>query len=131
MEEKSENTYEINTKLIEELKQCKKEIERLEMENKKLKEQLEYSHTMPVGQKPYNDKEVIKRIFDFYAAGESLKQIADTLNSEEVKTKRNRSWHKSTVKYILGNKKYVDLEYISKKKYKKVIELLQENRRRI
>jgi hypothetical protein len=39
----------------------------------------------------------------------SLAEIADSLNVDEIPTRRGGRWYPSTVKYILANPVYVDL----------------------
>lgn len=49
---------------------------------------------------------IVQRIHQMYKDGTSMRRIADTLNDEDVKTKRGGKWHASTVKYILDNSTY-------------------------
>lgn len=48
----------------------------------------------------------VGRIQSLAAAGQSLAAIARQLNSEAVPTKQGRSWHASTVRYLLKNELY-------------------------
>ena len=53
------------------------------------------------------EAEIVKEIFRSYLDGMSLKQIADTLNSRGVRTKRKKAeWQPEIVKSILVNEKY-------------------------
>ena len=53
------------------------------------------------------EAETVKQIFKSYLDGMSLKQIADKLNSQGVRTKRKKSaWQPEIVKSILMNEKY-------------------------
>ncbi len=53
------------------------------------------------------EAEIVKEIYRSYLDGMSLKQIADSLNSEEIKTKhKNAIWRSEIVKSILTNEKY-------------------------
>lgn len=47
---------------------------------------------------------IVDRILKLRAGGLTLQAIADTLNAEEIPTKRGGKWHPSTVTYILGRK---------------------------
>jgi len=71
--------------------------------------QLKEKHNNKAGQKSFDNKDIIKKIFDSYKIGKSLKQIAEKLNELGVETKRGGKWHKSTIKGILGNKEYVNI----------------------
>jgi DNA invertase Pin-like site-specific DNA recombinase len=55
-----------------------------------------------------NDDEatVVRRIFDIYLTGTSMREIADALKSEGVMTKRGGVWEASTVQSILNNPFY-------------------------
>ena len=53
------------------------------------------------------EAEIVKEIYRSYLDGMSLRQIADTLNSRGVRTKRkNAQWQPEIVKSILVNEKY-------------------------
>jgi site-specific DNA recombinase len=52
------------------------------------------------------ESRIITIIYELRERGKTLQEIADYLNSGNFKTKRHRSWHKSTIKYILDNKTY-------------------------
>jgi len=57
-----------------------------------------------------NEKEaaVIRRIFDMYVNdGHGALKIANTLNSEEIKTKRNSDWSQNAISRILKNELYI------------------------
>lgn len=43
----------------------------------------------------------VKRIIELRKSGETLQSIADTLNADDVPTKRGGKWHPSTVTYVL------------------------------
>ena len=54
-----------------------------------------------------DEAEIVKEIYRSYLDGMSLKQIADSLNSRGLTTKRkNSAWKPETVKGILVNEKY-------------------------
>ena len=62
--------------------------------------------------------EVVKRIFEEYAEGRSLKEIADRLNEQGIAFKTAVSpWHKSRVHHLL-----TDGRYIGEKNYPPLIE---------
>ena len=67
-----------------------------------------YGYSYVDGKLLINDKEasVVKRIFDMYLDGVSMKRIADTLNSEGIPTKHGRRWSTQTVASILKNPLY-------------------------
>lgn len=47
---------------------------------------------------------VVKRIFEDYASGKGIGRIVEELNAERV---AGKIWDQSTVRYILGNEKYI------------------------
>lgn len=53
-----------------------------------------------------DESAVIKRIFDGFAAGESLKSLAGQLNASGVRTRRGNVWNPSTVRTMLTNPRY-------------------------
>lgn len=75
------------------------------------------------GQKPYDNKETIVKIFEEYLQGKSLSEIANSLNSKGVKTKRGGKWYRCTVKTILNNYQYVDMGLISEDTFKKILNI--------
>lgn len=52
-------------------------------------------------------KTIIKEIFESYASGASLAQIARALNAKGYRTNRNSIWENRTVKYVLQNPFYI------------------------
>ena len=81
------------------------------------------------GEITINEKEgeVVKRIFEEYAEGRSLKEIADRLNEQGIAFKTAVSpWHKSRVHHLL-----TDGRYIGEKNYPPLIEreLFERNAR--
>lgn len=68
---------------------------------------------------------IIRRIYDMYLAGKTIRYIADTLTNEGIPTPRGRKvWSVSTIKSILTNEKYkgdallqktLVVDYLSKK----------------
>lgn len=69
------------------------------------------------GRKQYQNKDIIKRIFCLYARGKSYQQIADKLNCEKVLTKAGGTWAKSSIRFILHNKSYIEKGVLSEKEY--------------
>lgn len=59
---------------------------------------------------------VIKRIRRLRREGYSYKAIADTLNSQNIPTKRGGFWSSGTVRYVLTNDNYKKLAYQKKSK---------------
>ena len=49
---------------------------------------------------------MVRQIQDWHAGGWPLRKIADALNAGRVRTKHERRWHASTVRYILRNSLY-------------------------
>lgn len=47
--------------------------------------------------------EIVRRIRKWRARGWSLRKIADALDRKRVRTKHDRRWHASTIRYILRN----------------------------
>lgn len=52
------------------------------------------------------EAEVIKRIFDLFSAGDTLKGIARGLEDDGIKTRRGGTWSSSSVSTILRNARY-------------------------
>jgi site-specific DNA recombinase len=50
---------------------------------------------------------VVREIYENRAIGNSLKQIADMLNEQGVKSMRGGDWTKQSVSYILSNRVYI------------------------
>lgn len=100
-----------------------KELSRLyEHEKAKKKEK----DSRGAGRKEYTNYPVIKRIYSLYLDDHlSLKEIADTLNAEQIPTKRGGTWSKSSVRFILLNQKYNLDGIISDKDYKLISERLK------
>ena len=52
---------------------------------------------------------LVKRIFEMYLAGNTMVEIIRYLNESGVKTQRGNSYHKSTIRRILSNDKYIGM----------------------
>lgn len=52
------------------------------------------------------DAKIVKKIYDMYLDGHSLKEIENWLNQNKIKTKKNGKWNKKTVARILSNPVY-------------------------
>ena len=100
-----------NQALEKKVVELENKITELEMQTgKKLNER-------KAGRKQYMNRDVIRHIFLMYAKGKSLQQIADNLNSEKVPTKAGGAWSRSSVRFILNNKSYVEMGVLSEKEY--------------
>jgi hypothetical protein len=69
------------------------------------------------GRKQYDDKDIVRRIFRMYAQAKTYQYIADKLNQEGIPTKHGGTWSKTSVRYILYNKSYVEKGFLSEKEY--------------
>lgn len=96
----------------------------------KLEKELEQCRAYKkAGQKSFDNRDVVVQIFERYLNGGSLSEIADYLNKSGVKTKRGGStWYKSTVKFLLQNREYVDNSYITEDVFNQVQDKLINNR---
>ena len=62
---------------------------------------------------------IVKKIFQMYLGGNGTKEIAKTLNSEGLKTVKNKAWSSASIAYILKNEAYTgSLVYGKKNKDK-------------
>ena len=52
------------------------------------------------------DAKIVKKMYDMYLDGHSLKEIENWLNQNKIKTKKNGKWNKKTVARILSNPVY-------------------------
>ncbi|MBV4438447.1 recombinase family protein [Clostridium tyrobutyricum] len=82
------------------------------------------------GRKAFDNVNIIKRIYELYIQGNSLKEIADILNVSEIKTKRGGNWSKSSVRFILLNHKNVENEFIDEDTYNNTIKLLSDRKKK-
>jgi predicted RNase H-like nuclease (RuvC/YqgF family) len=93
----------------------------VELENKITQFQMQQTckkkNERKAGRKQYQKIEIIRDIFRMYAKGRSLQQIADRLNSEEIPTKAGGIWTKSSIRFILNNKSYIEMGVLSEKEY--------------
>lgn len=81
------------------------------------------------GRKAFSDIEVIQSIYRLYLQGNSLKTIADELNSTGSRTKRGGTWSKSSVRFILLNEKNVLSGFIDEDTFSRAVKLLNDNRK--
>lgn len=51
----------------------------------------------------------VKKIYEMYAAGKTVKEINDYLNAQQVKTKRGGFFNKNSLHKILKNKRYIGI----------------------
>lgn len=59
---------------------------------------------------------IIEYIFSSYLAGKSIEEIAAEINAMEIEitNKRTERWHRSTIRYILTNEKYIGDSLVQK-----------------
>ena len=59
---------------------------------------------------------IVEYIFSSYLAGKSIGEIAAEINSMEIEitNKRTERWHRSTIRYILTNEKYIGDSLVQK-----------------
>ncbi len=96
----------------------------------KLEKELEHKTYKKPGQRAYDNKDIVTQVFERYLNGGSLSEIAEHLNSSGVKTKRGGSiWYKSTVKFMLQNRDYID-RYVTQEVFDRVQDMLKSNRKR-
>lgn len=86
-----------------------------------LKESIRSKNARGAGRKPYDNFEVVKKIFDYYISGYSTNKIAAILNSSLDNAK---SWSKSNIRVILLNPYYID-KCIDKATFDKVKEIMK------
>lgn len=77
------------------------------------------------GRKMFSDKDTIQDIYNMYLEGKSLRDIAQELN-EGLEINK---WTKSGIRFILGNPKNIELEFIDKTTFDRTIQLIEERRR--
>lgn len=63
---------------------------------------------------------IIQRIFDLCTRGNGIKEIANILNREGLKTNKGKPWSNSTVQYILKNEAYTGTLVYGKKQKSKL-----------
>lgn len=82
------------------------------------KEKGDYLGTVPLGydivggelQEREDELAVVRYAKKLRRGGYSFGKIAETFNGEGIPTKRGGNWHKSTVRYLLNNALYGDIE---------------------
>ena len=59
---------------------------------------------------------IVEYIFSSYLAGKSIEEIAAEINAMEIEitNKRTERWHRSTIRYILTNEKYIGDSLVQK-----------------
>ncbi|MDL2294089.1 recombinase family protein, partial [Ruminococcaceae bacterium OttesenSCG-928-D13] len=50
---------------------------------------------------------IVKKIFEMYAAGYTVKEITDYMNSLEIRTSQGQAFNKNSLRGMLQNKKYI------------------------
>ncbi len=75
---------------------------------------------------------VVKKIYDFYINGKSLKEIVSWLNENGIATKKRKKWDKKTVSRILSNPVYCGLveweDILFKGKHRAIITIEEFNK---
>lgn len=56
---------------------------------------------------PNDNADVVRYIFEMYAAGHSLRDVAASLNDKAIKTTHGKSWDTYSVRYVLQNPAYI------------------------
>jgi hypothetical protein len=101
-----------------------------ELKNSTVINNLTTKNSRGAGRKEFDNADVIKRIYELYIQGNSLKEIANTLNGSEIKTKRGGTWSKSSVRFILLNHKNVENEFIDEDTYNSTVKLLNDRKKK-
>ena len=55
----------------------------------------------------------IVKIFEMYASGQTIKQITDYMNSQQIKTSTGSEFNKNSLRTMLANRRYIGLRFIS------------------
>jgi len=98
----------------------------LKSDHKELLNKVPPKNARNAGRKVFDDKDTIKNIYELYLQGKSLKNIAEELNNNSTVIK---NWSKSTINFILRNKKNVELGFITEETYNSILNLLNERRK--
>ncbi len=107
-----------NSILHNENQQFKKKVEELEVRISELEKFQGKKHNeRSAGRKSYDNKDTVRKIYRMFAQSKTYQYIADRLNKEGITTKSGGSWSKSSVRYILYNKSYVDKKILTEKEY--------------
>ena len=124
-----------NYKLLYKILKQQKEKEISSLKNKvdvlidKIKEvssEIKIEHnSRGAGRKEFQDYETVQHIFNLYANGESLQGVANKLNEYDIKTRAGGTWSKSSVRFILLNKSYVEKGIIDKDTFINVTERMK------
>lgn len=61
-----------------------------------------------------NEAKIVKKIFDYYIDGKSIRGIAKKLNSEGIKTRLCNDWSDSSIRTILNNEYYTGNRILQK-----------------
>lgn len=61
-----------------------------------------------------DEAKIVKQIFLDYISGKAIRQIADDLNKEKIRTKMGNEWGPSSIQGILANEKYTGNSYLAK-----------------
>lgn len=63
---------------------------------------------------------VVKRIYEWRAAGQTLRSIAETLNDKGVPTQQGSQWAAQTVKNVLSNAVYITMGIVTQEQVEKL-----------
>lgn len=95
----------------------------------KIKELEQQKCNSKAGRKPFDDKKIIKQMFELYIKGYSMRDIADVFNGTGIKTRRGKDWSKSSISWIM--RKESTKEFIDEDMYNAVKKLMEENKLQI
>lgn len=62
------------------------------------------------------EADIVRRIFSGYLSGMSAREIADSLNTDDIPSREGKKWQPAAIKYILKNEKYKG-DYLCQKTY--------------
>jgi|GEM_PF-2592026 len=111
--------YKLLYKILKQQKE--KEISSLKTKVDVLIDKIKAEHnSRGAGRKEFQDYETVMHIFNLYANGESLQGVANKLNEYDIKTRAGGTWAKSSVRFILLNKSYVEKGIIDKDTFSNV-----------
>ena len=56
-----------------------------------------------------NTAPIVRKVFELYAGGQTVQQITDYLNSQQIKTSRGVEFNKNSLRKMLRNKRYIGI----------------------
>ncbi len=105
-----------------EISLLKKEIAFLKQNRSEIKAE---HNSRGAGRKEFQDYKTVQHIFDLYTNGDSLQEIANKLNDLNIKTRIGGTWAKSSVRFILLNKAYLEKGIIDEKTFSLISERMR------